>query len=53
MNLLKNAVRFTDEGGVHISAATDEHGVVVSVADTGIGIAAEDAAPPVRRVPAA
>jgi PAS domain S-box-containing protein len=43
MNLLSNAVKFTPQGGkVVISAATDgrEH-VLITVADTGIGIAEE------------
>jgi len=42
INLLSNAARFTDEGGVTISAAVDGGDVRVSVADTGIGIAPED-----------
>ena len=41
-NLLINAVRFTDEGGVTVSARCDEGEVVVSVSDTGVGIAPED-----------
>jgi signal transduction histidine kinase/CheY-like chemotaxis protein len=42
INLLVNATRFTDQGGITVGvrAATDE--VVVSVSDTGIGIAPED-----------
>lgn len=44
LNLVSNAVKFTPKGGrVDIMAAVDETGgVVISVADTGIGIAAED-----------
>ena len=42
INLMSNAARFTDEGGVTISAAVDGGDVRISVADTGIGIAAED-----------
>ncbi|MBI1960527.1 MAG: GAF domain-containing protein, partial [Candidatus Rokubacteria bacterium] len=43
LNLLSNAVKFTPEGGtVTMSAALNGEAVVVSVADTGIGIAAED-----------
>jgi signal transduction histidine kinase/CheY-like chemotaxis protein len=41
-NLLKNALRFTDGGGVRLSVAAREGEVVVSVADTGIGIGPED-----------
>ena len=43
LNLLSNAVKFTPEGGiVSISATTDDQGLTVRVADTGIGIAEED-----------
>jgi signal transduction histidine kinase len=43
LNLLSNAVKFTPEGGkITMSAALNGGTVEVSVADTGIGIAAED-----------
>jgi len=42
LNLLSNAARFTDRGGVTIRARQDEEDVVVSVADTGPGISEED-----------
>ena len=43
LNLLSNAVKFTPEGGkITMSAALNGTAVEVSVADTGIGIAAED-----------
>jgi len=43
LNLLSNAVKFTPEGGtIAMSAALNGEAVVVSVADTGIGIAEED-----------
>ncbi|MBI2939848.1 MAG: response regulator [Chloroflexi bacterium] len=44
LNLLINALRFTVTGGVTIHARCGEDGreVVVSVADTGVGIASED-----------
>ena len=42
VNLLANAIKFTpDEGRVHIEARRDGDHVVVSVSDTGIGIAPE------------
>jgi PAS domain S-box-containing protein len=42
-NLLSNAVKFTPEGGrVWVECAVDAAGVRLTVADTGIGIAAEE-----------
>jgi GAF domain-containing protein/anti-sigma regulatory factor (Ser/Thr protein kinase) len=43
VNLLSNAVKFTPEGGqVKVEAMVGESAVIVSVSDTGIGIARED-----------
>jgi signal transduction histidine kinase/CheY-like chemotaxis protein len=42
INLLNNAVRFTEEGGVTISARVEAEQVVVDVTDTGVGIAPDD-----------
>ena len=42
INLLNNAARFTDRGGVTITATANDQEVTVAVADTGIGIAPED-----------
>jgi signal transduction histidine kinase len=41
-NLLSNGVKFTDRGGVTISAGIEDGQLHVSVADTGIGIRPED-----------
>ncbi len=43
VNLLSNAVKFTPEGGaIKVEAALGDSAVIVSVTDTGIGIARED-----------
>jgi PAS domain S-box-containing protein len=43
LNLLSNAVKFTPTGGsISVTAATTAAGLVITVADTGIGMAAED-----------
>ena len=43
LNLLSNAVKFTPpDGHISIAAAKDEESFIVTIADTGIGIAAHD-----------
>jgi len=42
MNLLGNAVKFTEEGSITVSLKPVESRVELSVADTGVGIPAED-----------
>ena len=42
LNLLNNATRFTDQGGITVRAFAQEAEVVIEVADTGIGLKAED-----------
>jgi signal transduction histidine kinase/DNA-binding response OmpR family regulator len=42
LNLLSNASRFTEQGGVRIQATQEGNRVVVSVTDTGPGIAPQD-----------
>ncbi|MCL5995240.1 MAG: hybrid sensor histidine kinase/response regulator [Chloroflexi bacterium] len=42
LNLLSNAGRFTERGGVHIKVMQQDDRLVVSVSDTGPGIAGED-----------
>ena len=45
INLMTNAVKFTEEGGsVVLRARCSERGLKVSVRDTGIGIAPDDLA---------
>jgi signal transduction histidine kinase len=45
LNLLSNVVKFTPAGGnVRIAAELSGEGIVIRVADTGIGIAKEDMA---------
>ena len=41
LNLLTNAIKYTEQGDVTVSASADEGLVVISVADTGIGIPPE------------
>jgi CheY-like chemotaxis protein len=40
-NLVANAVKFTESGGVKITVAGNEGGVRIAVSDTGIGIASD------------
>jgi len=42
MNLLGNAVKFTEQGSIAVSLKTVEGSCELSVADTGVGIPAED-----------
>lgn len=42
INLLGNAGRFTEQGGVLLQCREREHEVVISVTDTGLGIAEKD-----------
>lgn len=41
VNLVDNAIKYTDQGGIKIDVAECEHGRRVTVADTGSGIAPE------------
>ncbi|MHB0874606.1 MAG: ATP-binding response regulator [Anaerolineae bacterium] len=44
LNLLNNAIRFTDAGHIDVSARPIEGEVEIAVADTGVGIAPDDQA---------
>lgn len=43
LNLVSNAARFTEKGGITVHAAQQDHNVVIKVIDTGPGISPEDA----------
>jgi signal transduction histidine kinase len=42
MNLVSNAIKFTDAGSVSIRASAADGSFLVTVSDTGVGIAPED-----------
>ncbi|NPV09911.1 MAG: hybrid sensor histidine kinase/response regulator [Anaerolineae bacterium] len=42
LNLLNNAIRFTDAGHIRVTASERDGEVYISVADTGVGIPAQD-----------
>ena len=44
INLLSNAIKFTESGSVTCRAQVQNHGITISVIDTGIGLAADDLA---------
>lgn len=44
LNIMSNACKFTDHGEIKVSASRKDDAIVISVADTGSGIAPEDEA---------
>lgn len=42
LNLLSNAIKYTEQGQIDISLEVEQRGVVIEVADTGIGIQQKD-----------
>lgn len=42
VNLLTNAIKYTDHGWVELSAGIDDAGLILQVRDTGVGIAPDD-----------
>jgi signal transduction histidine kinase len=42
LNIISNACKFTDHGEIKVSASCKDDAIIISIADTGSGIAAED-----------
>jgi heavy metal sensor kinase len=41
VNLLDNAIKYTEHGEIIVTARKDEHGIIINIKDTGIGISPE------------
>jgi signal transduction histidine kinase/CheY-like chemotaxis protein len=42
LNLMSNAARYTDEGGISVKAIQQEQRILVNIVDTGLGISSEN-----------
>jgi signal transduction histidine kinase len=42
VNILSNAIKFTEKGDIHVGCAVSDGVLEVRIADTGVGIAAEN-----------
>ena len=51
LNLLSNALKFTFDGSITVRVRREDNEAIVTVADTGIGVAPDESSPALRTVP--